>query len=78
MALIPAERRNKIHETIRTQGRVRVPVLSELLAVSELTIRRDLEPLEQAGILKRTPGGAIYSHRMRQNPFGYFGKEVGL
>ncbi len=66
MALIPAERRNKIHETIRTQGSVRVLALSELLAVSELTIRRDLKQLEQAGILERTHGGAIYSHRMRR------------
>lgn len=42
--------------------------LSGLLAVSELTIRRDLEQLERDGILERTHGGAIYSHRMWQEP----------
>ncbi len=68
MALLPAERRNKIHELIRTQGSVRVLALSDLLEVSELTIRRDLEQLDQAGILERTHGGTIYSHRMRQEP----------
>ncbi len=47
---------------------MRVQALSELLKVSELTIRRDLEQLERDGILERTHGGAIHSHRMRQEP----------
>jgi len=47
LALIPAERRNRIHEIIKDQGSVRVLALSELLGVSEITIRRDLEQLEQ-------------------------------
>lgn len=66
--LIPAERRNRIHEIIKTQGSVRVSALSELLSVSELTVRRDLKHLERDGILERTHGGAIHSHRMREEP----------
>jgi DeoR/GlpR family transcriptional regulator of sugar metabolism len=66
--LIPAERRNRIHEIIKVQGSVRVSALSDLLGVSELTVRRDLEQLERAGILERTHGGAIHSHRMRGEP----------
>lgn len=66
--LIPAERRNRIHEIIRDQGIVRVSTLSELLGVAEITIRRDLEQLEQDDILERTHGGAVYSRRMRLEP----------
>lgn len=66
--LLPAQRRERIRELIRTQGAVKVAALSDLLRVSEITIRRDLEELEQEGILERTHGGAIYSHRMRVEP----------
>jgi len=67
-ALLPAERRNRIRELTRAQGSVRVSALSELLGVSEITIRRDLEQLEQDSMLERTHGGAIYSHRLRLEP----------
>lgn len=66
--LMPAERRNRILETLRAQGSVRVAPLSGLLGVAEITIRRDLEQLEGQGLLERTHGGAIYSHRMRLEP----------
>jgi DeoR/GlpR family transcriptional regulator of sugar metabolism len=39
--------------------KVSVTKLSELLNVTEVTIRRDLEKLEQEGFLKRTHGGAV-------------------
>ena len=67
--LIPAERRNRIHEIIRDQGLVRVSTLSDLLGVAEVTIRRDLEQIERDDILvERTHGGAVYSRRMRLEP----------
>ncbi|MGD2143795.1 MAG: DeoR/GlpR family DNA-binding transcription regulator [Anaerolineae bacterium] len=66
--LIPAQRRKRIRELITSQGSVRVSTLSELLKVSEITIRRDLDRLEEEGILERTHGGAIYSHHMRVEP----------
>jgi DeoR family fructose operon transcriptional repressor len=66
--LIPAERRNRILEILRTQGSVRVSALGELLGVTEVTIRRDLERLEHKGLLERTHGGATYGHRMRLEP----------
>lgn len=66
--LIPAERRERIHALLRERGVVKVAELSEMLGVSEITIRRDLEVLERKGILERTHGGAIYSHRMRVEP----------
>jgi DeoR/GlpR family transcriptional regulator of sugar metabolism len=41
-----------------------------MLEASEATVRRDLEWLEQEGILERTHGGAILSQRVIQEP-GY-------
>ncbi len=50
----------QIAEIVRKQGEVKVDELSELLQVSNVTIRQDLTYLEQQGYLKRSFGGAIY------------------
>ena len=68
LSLIPAERHRRIVELLNQHGTVRVSTLSESFKVSELTIRRDLEYLEDNGILERTYGGAIYSHRLAMEP----------
>ncbi len=57
--LLPSERQQRILELVREQVAVRVSSLSELLNVSEMTIRRDLDLLEQQGLLERTHGGAV-------------------
>jgi DeoR/GlpR family transcriptional regulator of sugar metabolism len=72
--LIPAERQEYIINLIQQKRAVRVSTLSEVLGVSEITIRRDLEKLEEQGILERTHGGAILTQRMRQEPL-YIQKE---
>ncbi|TSJ91917.1 DeoR/GlpR transcriptional regulator [Gilliamella apicola] len=54
------KRRLDIAEIVRKQGEVKVDELSELLNVSGVTIRQDLNYLEQHGYLKRSFGGAIY------------------
>lgn len=66
--MIPAERRERIVELLEERRAVRVSVLSETLGVSEMTIRRDLEQLEQAGLLSRMHGGAILKRRMVEEP----------
>ena len=66
--MLPAERRNRILNQLRTAGAVRVGDLSELLDVSEITIRRDLEQMELEGMLERTHGGAIFNQRIRLEP----------
>jgi DeoR/GlpR family transcriptional regulator of sugar metabolism len=68
--LLPAERYRRIQELLRERQVVRVSTLSELLGVSEVTIRRDLEHLERRGLLERTHGGAVLVQRMRTEP-GY-------
>lgn len=66
--LIPAERRNRILNLLQKEGSVQVAALSDLLGVSEVTIRRDLDLLDQKGLLERTHGGAVLSRRMRVEP----------
>lgn len=49
-------RHQAILEHLRQEGQVRVSELSERFAVSAVTIRADLEHLEQQGALRRTRG----------------------
>ncbi|GAB1471136.1 DeoR/GlpR family DNA-binding transcription regulator [Chloroflexota bacterium] len=62
--LIPAQRREKIQEYLAIHQIARTADLCDLLETSEATVRRDLEWMEQKGILERTHGGAILSQRM--------------
>jgi len=58
-ALIPAQRRDRIQEYLFRNKIATNSMLSALLEVSEATIRRDLELLEEEGFLERTHGGAV-------------------
>ena len=51
------ERRLKIWEMVQEHGSVYVNNLSELFSVSKVTIRGDLEHLEEQGLAKRFRGG---------------------
>lgn len=67
-SLIPAQRREQIQDYLTTHKIVRTVDLCNLLDASEATVRRDLEWLEQEGILERTHGGAALSQRMVFEP----------
>jgi DeoR/GlpR family transcriptional regulator of sugar metabolism len=54
-------RRARMLEFIRQQGFVSIPELKDSLDVSESTIRRDLESLEESGEARRTHGGVFYT-----------------
>jgi DeoR/GlpR family transcriptional regulator of sugar metabolism len=62
--MLPAERRARIVAALKDQRAVRVPMLSEELGVSEITIRRDLLLLEREGVLDRTYGGAVLKKQL--------------
>jgi DeoR family fructose operon transcriptional repressor len=53
------ERKQQILRVLEAREAVRVSDLSEALRVSEASVRRDLRDLEEAGLLKRTHGGAV-------------------
>ena len=44
---------------LQQTGRVSVETLSEQLGVSVVTVRRDLDALDEKGLLRRTHGGAV-------------------
>lgn len=64
------ERHKRILDLVRAGNPVKVIELSEMLDVSESTIRRDLQDLEQAGLLQRTHGGAVSSQLGLELSFG--------
>lgn len=59
MIMNGTKRHERILERLNRDGKVDVAGLSQQLGISEVTIRRDLEHLAQAGVLRRTRGGAV-------------------
>lgn len=57
--MLAAERQAKIVEIVRRQGSVQVEDLAQSLRVSTMTIRRDLEKLQEDDLLERCHGGAV-------------------
>ena len=57
--MLAIERRNDILERLQADKRVVVSELSAIYQVSEETIRRDLEKLENDGLVIKSYGGAV-------------------
>lgn len=53
------QRRQKILQELEEKGKVRVTDLSKSLHCSEVTIRSDINAMQEEGLLKRIHGGAI-------------------
>jgi DeoR/GlpR family transcriptional regulator of sugar metabolism len=54
------ERQNKILGIMAEKQRVEVSLLAERLAVSQVTIRKDLDQLEEKGFIRREHGFALF------------------
>jgi DeoR/GlpR family transcriptional regulator of sugar metabolism len=67
--MLAAERYEKIVQLINERGSMRVSELSEQCQVTEETIRRDLDKLEQAGRLRRSHGGAVSVKEQQEVPY---------
>ena len=68
--MLAIERRNQILEKLQQEKRVVVSELSRLYQVSEETIRRDLEKLENDGLVIKSYGGAVLNeHSIFDLPF---------
>lgn len=73
--LLAPERRAEIVRLIELKGSVRVSELCTQFSVTEETIRRDLDTLENQGLLERTYGGAVSPKRIaHESP--YYGRET--
>ncbi len=63
------QRTQLILTSLQEAGSVVVEDLAERLKVSVVTIRRDLDQLEQRGLLRRTHGGAVSIEPLFYEPF---------
>lgn len=59
--MIINERQEKMLEFLKREKRASVKKLSARFFVSDMTVRRDLKELNEAGYIKRYRGGAVYS-----------------
>ena len=57
--MLPSERQELIYKWICDEKKLSLAELSDRLKTSAMTIRRDLDLLDQEGMLKRVRGGAI-------------------
>lgn len=71
--MLVAERHKKIIELVNQKGSVRVTELSRIFAVTEETIRRDLDTLESQKKLRRSHGGAV---KIKDAEVPYFEREI--
>ncbi|MCU1517851.1 MAG: DeoR/GlpR transcriptional regulator [Pseudarthrobacter sp.] len=56
--MLAAQRQHLILQEVHSKGTVRVASLAALLDVSEMTIRRDIDALDDGGLVLRVHGGA--------------------
>jgi DeoR/GlpR family transcriptional regulator of sugar metabolism len=57
--MLTLERQNAIRDILHTEKAVSITNLSDRFGTSTASIRRDLEKLEQQGLVKRSYGGAV-------------------
>ena len=56
---LPAQRRELILNALLRESVVRVPYLARMMGTTEITVRRDLNTLSKAGLVRRVRGGAL-------------------
>jgi DeoR/GlpR family transcriptional regulator of sugar metabolism len=66
--MLAAERRGAILRALQSGGAVRVADLAADLAVSEMTVRRDLDTLDAQDLLRKVHGGAVARHNRGEEP----------
>ena len=66
--MLAAERQARIVEEIHRRGAVRVIEFAQMLGVSDMTIRRDLDALAQQGLLDKVHGGATRRSASTEEP----------
>jgi DeoR/GlpR family transcriptional regulator of sugar metabolism len=70
------QRHEVIVAEVRRRGSVRVSELAQLLAVSDMTVRRDLDLLDEAGLLTKVHGGATLRDERSTDEPGFEAKSL--
>jgi DeoR/GlpR family transcriptional regulator of sugar metabolism len=66
--VLAEQRQVRILAELRRSGAIKVAELTELLGVSDMTIRRDLEQLAADGVARKVHGGAVLAGRVAFEP----------
>jgi len=69
--MLAGQRQHLIAEEIRRRGAMRVSELTELLGVSDMTIRRDLDVLAGSGLIEKVHGGATARRALSTDEPGF-------
>ena len=70
------ERRHRLLEIVRRRGFASLPELAGQLRVSESTVRRDVDQLEESGAAQRTHGGVFYTGPSPKLPHFEYGQSA--
>jgi DeoR/GlpR family transcriptional regulator of sugar metabolism len=73
-AMLPTQRQDRILAEIERVGGARITQLAELLGVSEMTVRRDIDALAREGLIKKVYGGATTPARSTSDEPGFEAK----
>ena len=73
-AMLPAQRQDRILAEIERVGGARITQLAELLGVSEMTVRRDIDALARRSLIKKVYGGATAPARSTSDEPGFEAK----
>jgi DeoR/GlpR family transcriptional regulator of sugar metabolism len=69
--MLAGQRQHLIAEEVRRRGAMRVSELTELLGVSDMTIRRDLDVLAGSGLIEKVHGGATARRALSTDEPGF-------
>ena len=69
--MLAGQRQHLIAEEVRRRGAMRVSELTELLGVSDMTIRRDLDVLAGSGVIEKVHGGATARRALSTDEPGF-------
>ena len=72
--MLPAQRQDRILAEIERVGGARITQLAELLGVSEMTVRRDIDSLARRSLIKKVYGGATVPARSTSDEPGFEAK----
>jgi DeoR/GlpR family transcriptional regulator of sugar metabolism len=72
--MLPVQRQDRILAEIERAGGARITQLAELLGVSEMTVRRDLDVLARRGAVRKVYGGATVHPRSTSDEPGFEAK----
>jgi len=70
-AMLPAQRQDRILAEIERVGGARITQLADLLGVSEMTVRRDIDALARRSLIKKVYGGATAPARSTSDEPGF-------